>query len=187
MAGGNVPANLRGDFVAAGHANNIPPEILAGIADVETSLGANRATSSTGAQGLMQFEPATASSLGVNPYNDRSAIFGAAKLLNQYGYQKDPAGAIRRYNGSGPATYTYERDVQTSAARVKSQLGGAASTGPVPGAPAAAAAASSSSSGGLDGIVGDLTRALIYAVFLAIGAALMWLGATKAMAPRVPA
>jgi len=123
MAGGNVSSQLGPLFAQAGAANKIPPEVLAGIASVETNLGGNIATSSTGAQGLMQFEPGTAKGLGVNPANAASAINGAAKLLNQYGYQSNPLRAIGAYNGGpGNPQYGYANQVMSEASRLKGQL-----------------------------------------------------------------
>lgn len=122
MAGGNVSPQLGPLFAAAGAKYGIPANVLAGIASVETNLGDNISTSSTGAQGLMQFEPSTAKSLGVNPYNARSAIFGAAKLLVQSGYYKNPRFAIGAYNGgAGNPQYGYADQVLSEANRLKGQ------------------------------------------------------------------
>jgi soluble lytic murein transglycosylase-like protein len=118
-----IPANLAAEFVAAGHAYKIPPEILAGVAQEETGMGANRGPSSAGALGLMQFEPGTAHSLGINPLNDRQAIWGAAKYLHQLGYSENPDAALRKYNAgpagplSAPSVVAYARNVRTYAAQ----------------------------------------------------------------------
>jgi murein DD-endopeptidase MepM/ murein hydrolase activator NlpD len=128
MAGGSVPANLAPIFQAAGKANNIPPAVLAGIASVETNLGQNLGPSSAGAVGLMQFEPGTARSIGINPMDARQAIFGAAKLLNQYGYQSNPTRAIGAYNGGpGNPQYGYAQQVLSEARRLAPQLQGSSS------------------------------------------------------------
>jgi soluble lytic murein transglycosylase-like protein len=47
------------------------------------------AQSSQGAQGVMQFMPATARALGVDPSDPKSAIFGAAKMLADYRTKAD--------------------------------------------------------------------------------------------------
>lgn len=155
MAGGNVPQNLKGLFVSAGQKYHIPPAVLAGVASVETNLGANATTSSTGATGLMQFEPATAASLGVNAADPASAIDGAARLLNQYGYQGDPTRAIGAYNGGpGNPQYSYASQVQSEAARLAPQLAGATPT------TTAGAAASSPTSSSSSGGASDLTDSL---------------------------
>jgi hypothetical protein len=138
MAGGNVPTNLGPIFVAAGQQYGIPAAVLAGIASVETSLGQDRATSSTGAQGLMQFEPGTAAQFGNDPaHNDKAAIFDAAKLLIQYGYHSNPMRAIGAYNGGpGNPQYGYANQVMSESKRLGSQLTGIAKqkAGGAPGA-----------------------------------------------------
>jgi murein DD-endopeptidase MepM/ murein hydrolase activator NlpD len=127
MAGGSVPGNLARLFVAAGRANRIPPSVLAGVASVESNFGANKGPSSAGAIGTMQFMPGTARGLGINPMDDRQAVYGAAKLLNQYGFQRDPTRALAAYN-AGPGNYRaglgYAQQVKSEASRVGSQLGG---------------------------------------------------------------
>jgi cell wall-associated NlpC family hydrolase len=107
-----VPATLAPIFQAAGKANGIPASVLAGIATVESGMGTNIGPSSTGAYGLMQFEPGTAASLGVNRSSPSSEIWGAAKLLNQYGYQHNPSRALGAYNGGpGNPQYSYAAKV----------------------------------------------------------------------------
>lgn len=129
MAGGNIPPALLPVFQAAGHAANIPASVLAGIASVESNLGQNIGPSSTGAYGMMQFEPSTAQGLGVNVHDPRSEIFGAARLLNQYGYQQNPARAIGAYNGGpGNPQYGYARQVLAESQRLSKEIRGAGST-----------------------------------------------------------
>lgn len=130
MAGGAIPANLAPIFIAAGHANHIPPAILAGVSSVESNLFRNTGPSSAGAVGGMQFEPATAKALGINPNDPRQAIFGAAKLLNQYGYQQNPLRALGAYNGGpGNPQYGYARQVVSEAKRLGGQLSGTGALG----------------------------------------------------------
>ena len=136
MAGGSIPSNLAPIFQAAGRAFNIPPAVLAGISSVESNLFRNMGPSSTGAVGGMQFEPGTARSLGINPMDPRQAIFGAAKLLVQYGYHQNPTRAIGAYNGGpGNPQYGYARQVLSEAQRLGGELGGAGSTTAVHGVP----------------------------------------------------
>ncbi len=63
--------------------------------------------SSAGAIGIAQFEPATAASLGVDPYNPAQSLWGAARLMssyvNQYGGY---AQALAAYN-AGPGAVNY--------------------------------------------------------------------------------
>jgi hypothetical protein len=59
--------------------------------------------------------------------DDRQAIFGAAKLLNQYGYQQNPFRAIGAYNGGpGNPQSGYAHLVLSEAQRLAPQLKGVA-------------------------------------------------------------
>lgn len=69
-------------FRSAGAAHGIPPSILAAVAKAESAFDPN-ALSHAGAQGLMQFMPATAEDMGVDPHDPASAIDGAARYLSQ--------------------------------------------------------------------------------------------------------
>ena len=69
-------------FCSAGAAHGIPPSILAAVAKAESAFDPD-AVSHAGAQGLMQFMPATAEEMGVDPYDPASAIDGAARYLSQ--------------------------------------------------------------------------------------------------------
>jgi soluble lytic murein transglycosylase-like protein len=69
-------------FRAAGAAHGIQPSVLAAVAKTESAFDPN-ATSHAGAQGLMQFMPATAADMGVDPFDPASAIDGAARYLTQ--------------------------------------------------------------------------------------------------------
>jgi soluble lytic murein transglycosylase-like protein len=174
MAGANVPGNLKQDFIAAGQAYNIPPEVLAGVADVETGIGSNRGPSTAGAIGLMQFLPTTAASLGINPLNDRQAIFGTAKYLNQLGYQKNARLALGKYNGGpGNPQLGYADQVLAQAKRLAPQLGGKAQD----------VAAPSSGSGGSGGFWDSIVKGTVYVAFLGGGAFLGYLGLRQLMAP----
>jgi hypothetical protein len=79
----------------------VRPDILWGLYGTETSFGKNVSTSSAGAVGPFQFEPATAKGMGVNPYNFRSAAEGAARYLAQY-KSRGVGGMLSAYN-AGPA------------------------------------------------------------------------------------
>lgn len=80
----------------------VPASVLLGLIGVESG-GREGLTSSTGAQGLTQFEPGTAREVGVDvrPGHATSQIEGAAKYLVQLGFEKDPARALASYN-AGP-------------------------------------------------------------------------------------
>lgn len=67
----------------AGAKHGVDPGLLAAIAQVESG-GKPDARSHAGAMGLMQFMPATARELGVNPLDPTSAINGAARLMRSH-------------------------------------------------------------------------------------------------------
>ncbi|HEV7482640.1 MAG TPA: lytic murein transglycosylase [Solirubrobacterales bacterium] len=82
------------------------PAVLAGINEVETAFGTNLNVSSAGAEGWMQFMPATWEGYGVDangdgvadPNNPEDAIFAAASYLSANGMPADTYGAIFAYN-----------------------------------------------------------------------------------------
>jgi hypothetical protein len=87
-------------YKAAEASLGIPWEYLAAIHLVETRMGRIRGTSVAGAQGPMQFIPATWARYGnggdIN--SNRDAIFGAARLLAANGGPGDMSRALFRYN-----------------------------------------------------------------------------------------
>jgi soluble lytic murein transglycosylase-like protein len=122
---GGVPyADL---FTRAGARYGVDPSLLAAVASQESGFNAS-AVSPAGAQGLMQFMPATAKGLGVDPLDPTSAIDGAARYLNnltkQFGstdlalaaYNAGP-GTVTRHGGIPPypETQNYVRAVLTKA------------------------------------------------------------------------
>ena len=127
-AGGSVAgvpyANL---FTQAANRHGVDASLLAAVAAQESNFNPS-AVSSAGAQGLMQFMPATAKGLGVNALDPASAIDGAAKYLSsltkQFGstdlalaaYNAGP-GTVSRYGGIPPypETQNYVRSVLTKA------------------------------------------------------------------------
>lgn len=93
---------LRGLYEAAQRRFGVDWTVLAGIHLVETRMGRVVGLSSAGAQGPMQFMPATwaAYGLGGNVWDPKDAIMGAANYLAANG-GRDPARldrALRRYN-----------------------------------------------------------------------------------------
>ncbi|HVD29098.1 MAG TPA: transglycosylase SLT domain-containing protein [Mycobacteriales bacterium] len=114
-------------FSRAGARYGVDASLLAAVASQESSFNAS-AVSPAGAQGLMQFMPATAKGLGVNALDPTSAIDGAARYLSsltkQFGstelalaaYNAGP-GTVTRYGGVPPYTETqnYVRAVMTKA------------------------------------------------------------------------
>jgi hypothetical protein len=92
---------LRGYYGEAEAASGIAWVYFASIHLVETKLGRIRGTSTAGAQGPMQFIPATWARYGQGDINDnRDAILAAARLLQANGGPGDMSRALYRYNNS---------------------------------------------------------------------------------------
>jgi membrane-bound lytic murein transglycosylase B len=89
-------------YQEAGATFDIPWSVLAAIHLVETATGRIRGTSTAGAQGPMQFLPATWAAYGAGgDINDtRDAIFGAARYLAANNGATDLDNALFRYNNS---------------------------------------------------------------------------------------
>ena len=93
-------------YKAAGRRYHVPWQILAAINAIETDYGRNLNISTAGAEGWMQFMPATWMAYGVaadghgipNPYDPRDAIFSAARYLAANGAPKHLRRAIFAYN-----------------------------------------------------------------------------------------
>jgi hypothetical protein len=96
-----VPAALAPDFLQSAATYHVPVQLLTAVAYQESGFDTT-ATSSAGAEGLMQLMPSTAAGLGVNPMDPAQAIDGAARLLSSYlgQYQSVPL-ALAAYN-AGP-------------------------------------------------------------------------------------
>jgi cell wall-associated NlpC family hydrolase len=122
--GANVPY---GDlFVAAGQKYGLDPALLASVAKVESGFNPT-AGSPAGARGLMQFMPATAAGMGIDPMDPAQAIDGAARYLtaqlNRFGsldkalaaYNAGP-GAVQRAGGVPPypETQSYVKKVRNT-------------------------------------------------------------------------
>jgi peptidoglycan DL-endopeptidase CwlO len=114
-------------FSRAASRYGVDASLLAAVASQESSFNAS-AVSPAGAQGLMQFMPATAKGLGVNAMDPSSAIDGAARYLSsltkQFGstdlalaaYNAGP-GTVSRDGGIPPysETQNYVRSVMSKA------------------------------------------------------------------------
>lgn len=101
------PANpnvLRWAQLAANAAarDGVPAPVLLGLIDVE-SKGVPGLTSPTGAEGITQFEPATAKTYGVDVRlgHEASQVDGAARYLVDLGYHTNATLALAKYN-AGP-------------------------------------------------------------------------------------
>jgi soluble lytic murein transglycosylase-like protein len=114
-------------FQRAGSRHGVDASLLAAVASQESNFD-SQAVSPAGAQGLMQFMPATARGLGVNPLDPTSAVDGAARYLSsltkQFGstslalaaYNAGP-GTVSKYGGIPPfpETQNYVRAVMSKA------------------------------------------------------------------------
>jgi soluble lytic murein transglycosylase-like protein len=94
--------DLLGYFKAAQAQFGVPWEYLAAIEFVETRFGRVHGLSTAGAQGPMQFLPATLARYGRGDVNNpRDAIFAAARYLVANRAPAAMATALYRYNPSG--------------------------------------------------------------------------------------
>ncbi|MEO3810181.1 lytic transglycosylase domain-containing protein [Sphaerisporangium sp. B11E5] len=98
-----LPADvLLGHFKRAERRFGVEWELLAAVMFVETKFGRVRSKSHAGAQGPMQFMPATwrAYGLGGDVHDVRDAVMGAANYLRASGAPGDRRRALHAYNPS---------------------------------------------------------------------------------------
>jgi len=93
---------LRGFYTEAQRRFHVGWHLLAAVNYVESAFNKLRNSSTAGAQGPMQFLPATwrAYGLGGNVRDPHDAILGAANYLHANGAPRDYARALYRYNPS---------------------------------------------------------------------------------------
>jgi hypothetical protein len=93
---------LLGYYRAAQRRFGVPWQVLAAVNFVETAFGKVRSPSTAGAQGPMQFLPATwrAYGLGGDIYDPRDSILGAANYLRASGAPGNLRRALYAYNHS---------------------------------------------------------------------------------------
>jgi hypothetical protein len=96
------PDLLREHYDAAAERFDVRWELLAAVNLVESGFGRLRNSSVAGAQGPMQFIPATWEAYGMGGEIDdpRDAILGAANYLSASGAPEDQEGALFAYNRS---------------------------------------------------------------------------------------
>ena len=93
---------LLGYYREAQRRFDVPWQVLAAVNFVETAFGKVRSPSTAGAQGPMQFLPATwrAYGLGGDIYDPRDSILGAANYLRASGARRNLRRALYAYNHS---------------------------------------------------------------------------------------
>jgi membrane-bound lytic murein transglycosylase B len=96
------PGTLLGYYREAQRRFRVPWNVLAAVNFVESKFGKLRSSSAAGAQGPMQFLPATwrAYGLGGNVHDPHDAILGAANYLHASGGPRDLRRALHAYNPS---------------------------------------------------------------------------------------
>jgi cell wall-associated NlpC family hydrolase len=119
-----IPPKIKKLYLAAADKYKIPWTLLAGIGMEETGHGRNNHTSSAGAQGLMQFMPATWAAMGVdgnhdgqvNIHSNADSIYSAANYLTKSGVSQGEAGVRKALLAYNPVDW-YANDVLFYAAR----------------------------------------------------------------------
>jgi membrane-bound lytic murein transglycosylase B len=98
-----APSGLLSYYREAQRRFKVPWNVLAAVNFVETKFGKLRSASAAGAQGPMQFMPATWGryGLGGNVQDAHDAILGAANYLHASGAPRDLRNALHHYNPSG--------------------------------------------------------------------------------------
>ena len=112
------PGTLMSDYYQAQQAYGVAWQYLAAINLIETNMGRIQGLSSAGAQGPMQFMPATWAYYGHGDVNDpHDAILAAGRYLKAHGAPADMTRAIYAYNPS----MLYVRAVQLYAQQMVSE------------------------------------------------------------------
>jgi hypothetical protein len=103
-----IPVAIKRLYIAAAAEYGLPWTLLAGIGMEETNHGRNEATSSAGAQGLMQFMSATFAAYGVDGDHDgRAVITDPADSIFSAAHYLVASGALRGADGVGRALLAY--------------------------------------------------------------------------------
>lgn len=113
-------SKLRAYYAEAQRRSGIAWQVLAAVNYVESDFGRLREASVAGAQGPMQFMPATWAGYGRGSIDDpRAAILAAGRFLAAAGGARDERAALYRYNPS-PA---YVDAVERYASRIRRDAG----------------------------------------------------------------
>lgn len=149
-----VPANYQLWVQQAAAGTGLPETVVAAQINDESGFNPN-ATSSTGAEGIAQFEPGTWAGLGVpgSPYNPQDALQGYVKEMSEllaqfHGNVRDALAAYNAGAGNLAAGYGYA-DVILSAAGHDGTL---SVSNPGAGAPSGSTGLTSSLSGVFSGL-----------------------------------
>lgn len=103
-------AQLRAYYAEGQRRSRVPWQVLAAVNFVESDFGRLREASASGAQGPMQFMPATWGTYGRgNVHDPHAAILAAARFLRAAGASADERGALLRYNPSSLYVDAVER------------------------------------------------------------------------------
>jgi len=81
VSGGSMPQEYSGWINDAATKNGIPPNVLAGLIEAESSWNPTVVNPTSGATGLGQFLATTGNEEGVNRTDPKSSIYGAASYL----------------------------------------------------------------------------------------------------------
>lgn len=155
----------------AAHQWAVPADLIAAQLEVESSFNPT-AHSSTGAQGIAQFEPGTARAYGVNVNDPASSINGEAHYLHDlYGKTGSWDGALQAYSGN-TAGYAAKVDA-LMAAHGGNTVTGAGGTSPATGA-------TPSGSGGAGAVTGWLDSIGVRVGLVVLGGGMLLLGLKKA-------
>jgi cell wall-associated NlpC family hydrolase len=136
-----IPAAYLSLYQAAAQRCPMPWTILAAVGQVESDQGRDTAVSSAGAEGPMQFEPATWARWGFDgdgdgkkdPRDPADAIPAAADYLCSLGVSKDPHNALVGYNcgNAGPACQTASAGYTATVLAIAVSYGTTTATSPV--------------------------------------------------------
>jgi membrane-bound lytic murein transglycosylase B len=109
-------AKLRAYYAEAQRRSGIAWQLLAAVNYVESDFGRLREASVAGAQGPMQFMPATWAEYGRGDIHEpRAAILAAARFLRAAGAPRDERAALYRYNPS----WAYVDAIRRLAGRIR--------------------------------------------------------------------